>query len=78
MMTKQLICGSCDNEVFLVPYFYDHEIIKEKDPTNCCEYYTAKVKAQAVCPICGTMIYETYITELNIKDIEKIVLEKNN
>ena len=77
-MTKKLTCDSCKNEVSLVPYFYDHKIIKEKNPIIFDEYYEARVKAQAVCPICGTMIYKTYTAVFDCKDIEKIVLEKND
>lgn len=66
----RITCRSCKQEVEVVMYFYNTEILTESvycDPWK--KIYIASVDGKAICPLCGKEIREIFNTRITDDDI---------
>ena len=66
---QKVKCNNCNQDVYVMLYFYDAEITTHVGAANFGRYYEAKCKGKSVCPSCGSPIDHTFTKLISVESI---------
>ena len=70
---QRVICENCKQEVQVMLYLYDAEIITNRSSLNFDRYFEARCKGRSVCPCCGAEVHKTFNKFISTEDIINLV-----